>query len=105
MHLDTSPRPPSFGHAAGIGTGTEKGSVEKKHVTPQRQTSRSLEEAATFSEAFPTKSRTFYVSFLFLTFSRFNGPTSASKTLASGVNRVYINHFIDFQRFPCSTAI
>lgn len=51
MHLDTSPRPPSFGHAAGIGTGTENGSVEKntsRHSARQVEAWRKRRHSARF---------------------------------------------------------
>lgn len=51
MHLDTSPCPPSFGHAAGIGTGTENGSVEKntsRHSARQVEAWRKRRHSARF---------------------------------------------------------
>ena len=106
MHLDTSPCPPSFGHAAGIGTGTENGSVEKntsRHSARQVEAWRKRRHSARFFQ--PNHGHFMRPFVSWLSAGSTVQPTSASKTLASGVSRVYINHFTDFQRFPCSTAI
>ena len=91
MHLDTSPRPPSFGHAAGIGTGTENGSVEKntsRHSARQVEACRKRRHSARFFQ--PNHGHFMRPFVSWISAGSTVQPTSASKTLASGVNRVYI---------------